>query len=223
MFLFRYSQFKWKVASLFNNLLNFDAMTLGNHEFDDKIEGLLPFLKNQSCPVIVTNINITRAPELEGLILPSTILSVGGQNIGIVGFLTTDTKFVSNPGDTIEIYDEITALRTEIEALKRSNVNIIIAIGHSGYKKEIEIAQQLPDIDVIVGGHSHSFLYTETESKPNPSTNTIIGPYPTLVSHNENHKTLVVHAYAFTKYLGKVKVSFFCHKTQLTILFYRSN
>ena len=52
-----YTQFKWRVVSLFNNLLGFDAMTLGNHEFDDKIAGLEPFLRNQSTAVVVANIN----------------------------------------------------------------------------------------------------------------------------------------------------------------------
>ena len=52
-----YTQFKWRVVSLFNNLLDFDAMTLGNHEFDDKIAGLEPFLRNQSTAVVVANIN----------------------------------------------------------------------------------------------------------------------------------------------------------------------
>ena len=58
-----YTQFKWRVVSLFNNLLGFDAMTLGNHEFDDKIAGLEPFLRNQSTAVVVANINTSLVIE----------------------------------------------------------------------------------------------------------------------------------------------------------------
>jgi len=203
-----YSHYKWRVASLFNNLLEFDAMTLGNHEFDDKIEGLLPFLKNQTVPVVVSNLDLENVKELQDLVIPSLKVKYDGREIGIVGYLTPETKHISDPGDEIVFLDEIEALKTEIDNLKKSGVNIIIAIGHSGYARDLEIARALPDIDIIVGGHSHSFLYNESKENPNPSSNTIQGPYPTLLSHGEEHSTLVVQAYAFTKYLGYLRLKF---------------
>ena len=81
-----YTQFKWRVVSLFSNLLQFDAMTLGNHEFDDRIAGLLPFLANQSSPVVVTNLNISRVPELQGLVRPSLLLEIAGKKVHIIYF-----------------------------------------------------------------------------------------------------------------------------------------
>merc|ERR1711892_1335620 len=66
-----YTQFKWNLVSELNNMLNFSAMTLGNHEFDDRLEGLIPFLEAQNCPVVVTNMNISRVPQLSGLFRPS--------------------------------------------------------------------------------------------------------------------------------------------------------
>jgi len=202
-----YTQFKWRVVAMFNNLLDFDAMTLGNHEFDDKIAGLVPYLTNQTCPVVVSNLNISMVPSLQGLYTTSTVLSVGGRAVGIVGYLTPETKSISNPEQLI-ITDEIEALKVEVEKLSNNGVDIIIALGHSGYEKDIEIARAVPGIDVVVGGHTHSFLYTETKSKPNPSVNPIRGPYPTLVDNPAGHKTLVLQAYAYTKYLGHVALSF---------------
>ena len=202
-----YTQFKWRVVALFNNLLDFDAMTLGNHEFDDKIDGIVPFLANQTCPVVVSNLNISLVPSMQGLYTPSTVLSIGGRPVGIVGYLTPETKHISNPEQLI-FTDEIEALKVEVEKLRNDGVDIIIALGHSGYEKDMEIAKAVPGIDVIVGGHSHSFLYTETKSKPNPSINPIRGPYPTLVDNPAGHKTLVLQAFAYTKYLGHVKLSF---------------
>ena len=55
--------------------------------------------------------------------------------------------------------DEIAALKKESEALHADGVNIIIALGHSGIEKDIEIANEVPLIDVVVGGHSDTFLY----------------------------------------------------------------
>ena len=202
-----YTQFKWRVVSLFNNLLDFDAMTLGNHEFDDKIDGVVPFLANQTCPVVVSNLNASLVPSMVGLFTPSTIISIGGKPVGIVGYLTPETKHISNPEELL-ITDEIQALKVEVEKLRNEGVEIIIALGHSGYDRDIEIAKSVPGIDVIVGGHSHSFLYTETPVKPNPSVDTIRGPYPTIVSNPGGHNTLVLQAYAYTKYLGHARLVF---------------
>ena len=92
--------------SLFNNLLNFDAMTLGNQEFDDNIAGLEPFLRNQSCPVVVTNMNVSLVPSLAGLTVPSIKVKVGTKVVGMVGYLTPNTKDKSNPEEVI-FTDEI--------------------------------------------------------------------------------------------------------------------
>ena len=124
-----------------------------------------------------------------------------------MGYLTPHTAYISNPGDVIFI-DEIEALKAQVEVLKEKGVNIIIAIGHSGYARDMEIAKAVPDIDVIVGAHSHSFLFSPTSDATNPSTNTIEGPYPSLVEHAGTTPTLVLQAYVFTKYLGHVKLQF---------------
>jgi len=203
-----YTQFKWRVVSQFNNLLNFDAMTLGNHEFDDSISGLVPFLQNQSCPIVVSNLNTSQVPELSNLTRPSIKLNRDGKVIGIVGYITPDTKSISNPGENLIFVDEIEALKIEVKKLHDEGVDIIIALGHSGYEKDKDVALNVPHVDVVVGAHSHSFLFTPTKQFPNPSNNEIIGPYPTLIENKAGHKTIVVQAYAHSKYLGHMKLHF---------------
>ncbi|XP_030371338.1 snake venom 5'-nucleotidase-like isoform X2 [Scaptodrosophila lebanonensis] len=83
-------------------------------------------------------------------------------------------------------------------------VNIIIALGHSGYKKDKEIAEKCPEVDIVVGGHSHTFLYT---GEP-PDMELPEGPYPTVVAKKNGIQVPVVQAFAFTKYLGKLLVEF---------------
>ena len=56
--------------------------------------------------------------------------------------------------------DEVTAVRTEVEKLKSAGVKIIIGLSHSGYGMDKKVAAEVDGIDVIVGGHSHTFLYT---------------------------------------------------------------
>ncbi len=85
-------------------------------------------------------------------------------------------------------------------------MDILIALGHSGYDRDRAIAAGVPDIDLVVGGHSHSFLHS---GEAQPSVEKPEGPYPTLVQQNGTGRTVpVVQAYAYTKYLGKFKMWF---------------
>ena len=57
-------------------------------------------------------------------------------------------------------HDEVESVRREVAALKRKGVNKIIAVGHSGFTTDKRIASEVQDIDIIVGGHTNTFLYT---------------------------------------------------------------
>lgn len=92
----------------------------------------------------------------------------------------------------------------EASELEKNGVHIIIALGHSGYWKDQEIARDCPLVDVVVGGHTHSFLYTGT---PPDETDTPIGPYPTVVVQKSGKQVPIVQAYKFSKYLGKLQLS----------------
>lgn len=87
--------------------------------------------------------------------------------------------------------------------MKKEGVNIVIALGHSGYDKDQEIARDCPLVDIVVGAHSHSFLYTGTP----PDTDFVEGPYPTVVEQKSGKKVPVVQASAFSKYMGILKLS----------------
>ena len=90
--------------------------------------------------------------------------------------------------------------------MKAEGVDILIALGHSGYTEDKRIAREVPDIDVVVGGHSNTFLY----SGDKPSNEPIEGPYPTLINQTGSTAKVVpvVQAYAYTKYLGYLKLTF---------------
>lgn len=90
----------------------------------------------------------------------------------------------------------------EAAALKNRGVNILIALGHSGYDVDQQIGIKCPDIDVVVGGHSNTFLYNGRQ----PDVESIDGPYPTVVTQKSGKKVPVVQAYAYTKYLGHLKL-----------------
>jgi hypothetical protein len=61
--------------------------------------------------------------------------------------------------ETVKVFDEVQGVREEAKRLKSDGINILIAVGHAGYLKDREIAEQVLDIDVVVGGHTNTFLW----------------------------------------------------------------
>ncbi|KAK4026090.1 hypothetical protein OUZ56_015113 [Daphnia magna] len=177
--------------------------SLGNHEFDDGVPGLAPFVNAANHPVLAANIDTSREPWLHGKIPKSVVVQVGGHRVGIIGYLTVETSYISTL-DAVKVFDEIQGVREEAERLKKDGVNILIAVGHAGYLKDMEIAEQVPDIDVVVGGHTNTFLW----NGPAPSIEIPQGPYPTMVKQPSGKEVPVVQAFAFGKYLGNLMVTF---------------
>ncbi|ALC41074.1 CG30103, partial [Drosophila busckii] len=200
-----YSIYKGELAAELLNMLNPDAVALGNHEFDDGVEGLLPFIQKVKFPVVCANIDLRKVPQMQKLknLVKSTVINKWGEKIGIIGYLTPETKTMVTPND-VEYEEEITAINAEAKKLNYSGVDIIIALGHSGYDMDMEIAKSCPQVDVVVGGHSHTFLY---KGDP-PSTEKAAGLYPTVVTRSNGRQVPVVQAYAYTKYLGRIDLEF---------------
>ena len=84
-------------------------------------------------------------------------------------------------------------------------MNIFIAVGHSGFERDKEIGRAIDDLDLIVGGHTNTFLYTGTNL---PSNEQPEGDYPYVVKHSSGEQTLIVQAFAYGKYLGRLNMIF---------------
>lgn len=195
-----YTTYKGDDTAEFMNGIGYDVMALGNHEFDDGVDTLAKFLGKVKFPVISANTQAAEGSPISGKYKPYVIKEIGGQKIGIVSVITTDTADISTPGPTVKFADEIETLKKEVEALKAEGVNKIIALNHDGYVKDKEIAAAVDGIDVIVGGHSHTLL-----SNTDPQA---LGPYPTLVKGPSGRDVPIVQAKSYSKYLGELKVTF---------------
>lgn len=102
--------------------------------------------------------------------------------------------------------DESEAIKAEIPKLKSQGVNIIIVLSHCGLDVDYKIAKNVgSDIDIIIGGHSHSFMYTGDDP---PGPDTVVGKYPAIVDHKDGGKTLIVHASCYMKYVGDLTTYF---------------
>ncbi|MBL8582112.1 MAG: 5'-nucleotidase C-terminal domain-containing protein [Rhizobiaceae bacterium] len=195
-----YTTYKGAVEAEFLNQMKFDAMTVGNHEFDDGEDALVPFLEKVQFPVLSANVQPNAQSKVGDRIKPSIVLEVGGQKIGIIGAVTTDTPEIASPGPNIAIEDDIKTITAEVEKLKAQGVNKIIALTHVGYPRDKEMIAKIPGVDVVVGGHSHSLL-SNTDEKAE-------GPYPTMVDNPDGYKVPVTQAASYSKYLGDFKVVF---------------
>ncbi|XP_031703047.1 snake venom 5'-nucleotidase-like [Anarrhichthys ocellatus] len=202
-----FNYYKGAEAAHFMNKLGYDAMAFGNHEFDNGVEGLIqPFLQTVNCSVVSANIkpDQTLAEKLSGYYQPYTVINVGSESVAVVGYTTTETPFLSMPGQHLKFEDEVEALQVQVDKLETLGYNKIIALGHSGFDIDQDIAKRVRGVDVVIGGHTNTFLYT---GKP-PSTEVPAVPYPFMVRSDDGRNVPVVQAYAFGKYLGYLKVTF---------------
>lgn len=110
----------------------------------------------------------------------------------------------TTPISTLSHYLPKPTYSKEATQLKAQGINILIALGHSGLERDRQIAAGCPDIDVVIGGHSHTFLY----SGQAPDIDVPEGPYPVMVKNSAGRDVPVVQAYAYTKYLGYMKLEF---------------
>ncbi|MCA1320499.1 5'-nucleotidase C-terminal domain-containing protein [Bacillus tianshenii] len=186
----------------FMNKLGYDAMTLGNHEFDKDSQVLSDFIEAMEFPIVSANVNVTmdeilapffmdeisETPE-GGKIYPAIIKEVEGQKIGIFGLTTEDTVFLSSPSEDIVFEKAVDKANETVAALEAQGVNKIVLISHSGFNVEVALAEAVDGIDLLVGGHSHTKL-----------------DEPVLVDKAE--PTVVVQANEYLKYLGVVDVTF---------------
>jgi 5'-nucleotidase len=145
--------------------MGYDAATIGNHDFDNGIESLSKQLVHAGFPFINLNYDFTDTP-LEGKILPHKIFQRGGLRVGVIGVgielkgLVNDKLYgntqYSNP---LQKADDTASL------LKKSlKCDLVICLSHLGYKysdKKISdevLARESSYIDLIIGGHTHTFL-----------------------------------------------------------------
>jgi 5'-nucleotidase / UDP-sugar diphosphatase len=195
-----YTTYKGAVEAEFMEALKYDAMAVGNHEFDDGPEGLAAFLDKVTFPVISGNIDVSQSNVLAGRVQNHVVLEVGGEKIGIISALATDTPETSSPGASVIFSDDIDSLKADVAALEAEGVTKIIALTHVGYARDQAIAAAVPGLDAVVGGHSHTHL---SATDPNR-----VGPYPTWVSQEAGTLVPVVQAYAYSKYVGHLELTF---------------
>ena len=118
-----------------------------------------------------------------------TVQMADGTQVGIIGYIVKDRSVYSVESiANITLIDEIEAVAAEAKRLKNLGINIIIAAGHAGYDLDMRMAEQVEDLDLVVGGHSHTYLFTEENGNVPPSIERPRGDYPTYVKQLNSGK-----------------------------------
>lgn len=145
------------------NAMKYDVITLGNHEFDNGIEELARRLSKVKCPVVCANYDFSSF-ELGKYVKPYTIIHRGGLKIGVFGLLTDITRVVARDiSDRIPRLGDVESANKWADWLKNEkHCDIVIALTHIGFDgagfTDPKLVENSRNIDIVVGGHSHTFL-----------------------------------------------------------------
>lgn len=213
----------------FYNNLGYDAMAIGNHEFDLGDEALANFITGSSYPnsaattFPIISANITAggssplAPLFEGDLwttpghwaravvrtLPS------GEKVGIIGLTTAETPNIASPSRDVTFRGDYAAvIQPLINTLRAAphNCRTIICLSHIGYEGDRALAAAVRGLNIIVGGHSHTpLLPSGLTLTPGAAA---VAPYPQIIKDPDNNDVVVVQAWEWGKWIGDLIVGF---------------
>jgi len=145
------------------NQMGYDAMCLGNHEFDFGYALIRSRLSDANFPMLCAN--VVDRDRGTPVATPYVILRRGDYRIGVFGLTTETLATETHPkvGEQIRVFPAIPVARYLAGYLRSVGCDVVIALAHEGYERDLKLAAAVPDIDVVVGGHSHTFLTEPTK------------------------------------------------------------
>lgn len=181
------------------SMLNYDAATIGNHDFDNGIDGLLAQIPYAKFPFVSANYDFTNT-VLDGLVSPYMLFDVDGLTIGVYG-IGIELKGLVNKShykETVYLDPYEIAQDTERMLNEEENCDLIICLSHLGYDykykgkpSDLGMAAATSHTDLIIGGHTHTFL-----------------DKPTLVQNTKDNTVLVNQVGCYGINLGRVDFYF---------------
>ena len=185
------------------NAIGFDAMCIGNHEFDHGDIWLADFLTQLQMPILSANINVEPGNPLAGLYQAYITTDVNGHTIGIIGVtIVKKTVESSFPGPQVQFEDEVLAIQQAAQALMAAGVGRILVLSHYGYEHAIELASRVSGIDAIIDGDSHTLLGDFSTYGLESG-----GPYPTVATNADGDPVCIVQAWEYAKAVGELNLT----------------
>lgn len=148
--------------------MGYDVGTIGNHDFDGGMEGFVKAAKAANFPFVCSNYEFTNTP-MEGQTKPYQMIQKGGIKVGVFGLGVELKGLVPDKlyGETVYL-NPVEMAQELVGILRRKGADLIICLSHLGYSYEndkisdLSLAKQTEGIDLIIGGHTHTFLEQAT-------------------------------------------------------------
>lgn len=138
--------------------VGYDALCVGNHEFDRGLDNLRRILREAKVPAVLANVRERGADDSVAWAEPYVVVERAGLAVAIVGLLATETPAITHrDARTLDFVDPLVVLRDAIARLG-DDVDLVIPLGHLGIEEDRRIAREVPGLPLVVGGHSHTFL-----------------------------------------------------------------
>lgn len=185
-----FNLFKGEVETEAMNMMRYDAVTLGNHEFDYGLEALEKVVRRAKFPIISSNYDFSGTP-LNNLIKPYLIFKKDGVKIGVIAINIQPRGLIASGN-----YDGMKFLQPERVAnelalkLKTTDrCDMVICLSHLGYTADKRLVEQTRNIDIIIGGHSHTNMKT-----------------PDMLKNIDNKDVMVFQTAGRGIYVGRIDV-----------------
>lgn len=186
-----YTFFKGEVDFHAMSMADYDAGTLGNHDLDDGWDNLKKQLAHADFPVLCANVT---AKDGTAILPANRVFQVGTVKVGVIGLMGEGAwrSIAAKHRAPLQFHDPLTSAAPLIQKL-RPQVDLLVLVTHNGHQEDLDWAKQLPAVDLIVGGHSHTKVDQPVVIK-NGAGNGLGG-------------TLVVQAYQWGLFVGRLELN----------------
>ena len=197
--------------------LKYDAIDLGNHDFDFGTQVLSEFInayKVNKAPYLSSNLSFKNVPEMQALVdagrvRSSVIVEKMGEKIGIIGLTTPLLPSISSPGNTIVSEAIVDSVQKQLDYLNTQGVNKIILISHlQNLNTEIALAAKLTGIDVIIAGGGDELLSNDSKKGKPFKIDNPVGTYPYVAKDKAGKSVYLITTPGNYRYLGNLLLDF---------------
>ena len=185
-----FNLFKGEVETEAMNMMRYDAVTLGNHEFDYGLEALEKVVRRAKFPIISSNYDFSGTP-LNNLIKPYLILKKDGVKIGVIAINIQPRGLIAsgNYEGMKFLPPERVANELALKLKTTDRCDMVICLSHLGYTADKRLVEQTRNIDIIIGGHSHTNMKT-----------------PDMLKNIDNKDVMVFQTAGRGIYVGRIDV-----------------
>lgn len=203
--------------SVFLNRVGYDALAIGNHEFDFGPDTLADVIEGTDAtgPWISANLDVTGEPRLDSLrrrgrIAASAVVTIDGRKVGVVGATTPRLAQISTPRNVV-VGEVAAAVQDEVDRLRGRGVRIIVLSSHlQSIEEDVALAPYLRGVDIMIAGGGDELLANDDDllQPTDEALAATARPYPVVARDAEGRTVPVVTTSGDLRYVGRLIAGF---------------